>query len=55
MNNFGNPNNDEFMNYIGYLEANDLELDEHGNVVPKENEKEKNLSLGYPFWGEDDE
>lgn len=36
------------MNYVGYLEANDLTLDENGKEVPKE--KEKTLTLDYNYF-----
>jgi hypothetical protein len=41
------------MNYVGYLEANDLTLDENGNEV----KKDKNKTLTYnPYnWDKKDE
>lgn len=57
MNDFFDPiQNDELqniMNYVGYLEANGLTLDENGREVPKE--KDKTLSLNPYDWDKDDE
>ena len=53
---FDSIQNDELqniMNYVGYLEANGLTLDENGREVPKE--KDKTLSLNPYDWDKDDE
>ena len=38
----------DIMNYLEYLEANDLELDENGREVPKN--KDKSLTLEKDKW-----
>ena len=51
MNNSNLFETNDFMNYIAYLEANGLTLDENGNEVPKD----KGLTLSLNISEEDDD